>query len=343
MKTQIRYFKVWVLISFFNFIQFQGGNAQSFYTASNTDIGSNCGSTGILHTNNDCVSAANPLIPISNSVRSVIVYDGSNPGLYWDDGSGNKGHTSLGSAIAHCIAVNPDVSLSQDGNWAIAVYEDIGNNEEIIAEVFRWNGGVFAYQSKYYFTLYTGGKDVKIDGHKSYFSGKDNWAVVWRKNDDLALFASCGNLPNFPAQPLFDPMKNVLLQATGISRYSAPDVTILNDSVYFTYAEENMDGNTITVESQLHSDIVQGILNTPPTYDLQYSSINYIYDLPRITSFFDVYYSYYDWAVVAQTPNLTTGGAEIHGFVKNWGNPVNTAPFVYNDGSLAVGTPNDIT
>ncbi|MEZ5067764.1 MAG: hypothetical protein R2847_04420 [Bacteroidia bacterium] len=63
-------------------------NAQAFFNASQLDLSSSCNSVGITVTNNDYVEEQ-----VSSMKRSVIVYDGSRPGLYWDDGMGHKGHT----------------------------------------------------------------------------------------------------------------------------------------------------------------------------------------------------------------------------------------------------------
>jgi hypothetical protein len=326
--------KTYALISLLCFMQLPKSNAQAFYAASNTDISSSCGSTKIENTNNDYIESV-----ITTDKRAVIVYDGTNPGLYWDDINGHTGHTALGSGILNCQVINPDVSLSSDGKFAIAVYQDAGNGDNIMVEVFIWSAGTFSYSTNYSIKLYIGGINAKIDGFMDNING-DEWMVVWNKDNQLAVFTTAGYIAS--GSPIFVPANNVLLQGNGISFYSAPDVSVLRDSVYYTYNEFDGTNNVFTVEAQTFANISAGIL-IPTIYDLQYWGADYAYDLPRLSSAFNVYYSYYDWAVVAQTPNSSSGGNEIHGFVKHWGNPVNTAPFVYNDGSLAFGTPNDIS
>jgi hypothetical protein len=317
-------------------IQSQKVSAQAFYNANNTDISSACGSNHVENTNNDYIESS-----ATSDKRVVIVYDGSNPGLFWDDLNGHTGHVALGAGITNCHAVNPDVSLSSDGKWAIVVYQDDGNGDNIMAEVFNWISGTYSYSYFNIFTLYRGGLNAKIDGNRDNVNG-EQWMVVWNKYTSDAVFTTAGYFDNVP-QPYFDPSKNVLLQGNGSRYYSAPDVSILRDSVYYTYNEFDGTNNIFTVESQPWIYIKNGQHFTPVIYDLQYSNSNYAYDMPRISSFFNVYYGYYDWAAVAQTPNNSSGGTEIHGFVKHWSSAVNTTPYVYNNGSLAMGTPNDIT
>ena len=332
-KLNIITLNSFVLILLIGLIQIQFSNAQAFFNASQLDLSSSCNSIGITVTNNDYVEEQ-----VSSMKRSVIVYDGSRPGLYWDDGMGHKGHTLLGALIPNCKVVNPDVSLSSDGKWAIAVYQNV-NNGYITAEVFQWISNMFS--SSYDIKIYFGGVNAKIDLCRNGGPSNDEWMMVWNKDDNLAVFTTAGYMNSFV--PFFDPTHNVMLQGNGTSIYSAPDVSILIDSVYYTYNEFDGTNNYLVVESQPWSTIKSGSKITPTIYDLKYSNSDYSYEYPRISSFDSVYYGYYDWAVVAQTLNDSSGGTEIHGFVKHWGNPVNSAPFVYNNGSLALGTPNDIT
>ena len=119
-------------------VVFQGHQSygQSFYAANNTDVSSRCYASGTKNPNNDYIES-----PLGSTKRSVIVYDGAHPGLFWDDGNGHTGCTLLGAGIPNSIVVNPDVSLMSTGDWAIAVQDTY--NDYIMAELFKWDGSAF--------------------------------------------------------------------------------------------------------------------------------------------------------------------------------------------------------
>ena len=238
--------------------------------------------------------------------------------------------------------MNPDVSLMSTGEWAIAVYQDT-YNDYIMAELFKWDGAALLFYSISTIKVYKGGINVKIDGFWDSSTG-ERWMLVWNKDDQLAVFATAGFFDPILQVPVIDINRNVILQGNGTSIYSAPDVTILRNNVYFTYNEFDGTNNILKVEKQNWLVIKAGQITTPTNYVLNYSNTDYAYDLPRISSFFDTYYNYDNWAVVAQTMNAATGGTEIHGFATSWNHPLNSSPYVYNDGSLASPfNNNDIT
>lgn len=179
--------------------------------------------------------------------------------------------------------MNPDVSLMSTGEWAIAVYQDT-YNDYIMAELFEWRSSTNSFNSYSTIKIYQGGINVKIDGFWDSSTG-DRWMLVWNKDDQLAVFATAGYYDFNLSKPVIDISKNVILQGNGTSIYSAPDVTILRNNVYFTYNEFDGTNNILTVEKQNWLVIKLGQITTPTNYVLNYSNTDYAYDLPRISSF----------------------------------------------------------
>ncbi|MCX6291659.1 MAG: T9SS type A sorting domain-containing protein [Bacteroidetes bacterium] len=316
------------------------GFAESTYaqiaiaTYSETPI--NSGSTDVKHTNNDFREWTASSVDYT---MKVIVWDGTYPGLGWDDGH-STGSVLLGHGISGVVPFNPDVSLSSDGRWAIVVYEDLGNSNSIVAETYQWNNGYNLYNTT---VLFKSGASPKIDNNDN-----DYFAIVWMKDSpQYGAIYSCvvdlsgsGNSPNY--------YNEVVLQDAGSNNLSFydPDVTVNADNVYYTFISDDGTDNTVNVEIQGWGAVESGSLSTGSSiYELQYSSSLYVYSKPRISSNrISNWLSYMDWAVVAEAVNSNNNPStqEIHGFIK-WMSNLPTVPYVYNNGSLQGSSSYDMS
>jgi len=168
----------------------------------------------------------------------VMVNDGSNPSISWDDGAGNIGTSPImGSGIPQFL--DPDVVIEPNGGTDVLVVyvADIaGLGPEVVYEMWQWTGTMLSPAIGP--TQVGSGinvKTVNVDVSTNF-----NAPIVW--DDSGAIFASNFSFGGFFAGPIQGVTAGC---PTFPGDFHAPDVAVLEHTssgqeiVSYTYLKEN--------------------------------------------------------------------------------------------------------
>lgn len=314
--------------------------AQWFDPATVSSNASSSSSSGVVNTGND-----RRWFGLTNVTLNVNVWDGSSPGIGWDDNAGNTG--TLG--LYYSDAMDPDVCLVAETSspytiYAVVVYYSPGQ-KAYYYQPFRWSftsywltaGSPQPFQSANCF-----GKTVNIDGD-TY----EHFAIVWDMldassgcsgNSDVwcvvgyvgpTLF-TCANSPfkiNDAANNQYGMMPDVALyDQTGTGAYERIVITYILTSGSTTNpgnleVDDTRFIDLTTSPCSFTANLTRNFANFAPTYDYYY---------PRIASV-NGGISSLAWTVVLED-NDGSSNWLIAGYTRLIGSPT-VVGHIYNDGS----------
>ena len=211
-------------------------------------------STSVLNTGNDV-----------NGYMHVSVWDGSNPGLYYDEQySSNYGTMSLHSSYT----LDPDVSVVVDGSgkyWAVVVYYDT-NLGGYYVDNYGWGGSSFYYSNTVTLeasTTYVGAINIDADNLTNLFG------IIWSdQNGNMYVEEGSVSMTN----PIYTGLFTIHTNGE-----HSPDISLYNNgsgtiTMYYAYVQNGRvyidQATSFTAPPSVTTTFVNSGLNprtaTPP-------------------------------------------------------------------------------